>query len=348
MNELKATKPKRPMDPSNMNQDSAVLNGLLAMVNDPNITGAVVPKGENVRVPLRKIPEQPSPASMTTETLIEAASTMTGAVAGLMAASAPAAPESVSVPRNRNRIFFTGRLCSGKDNAAEAAGLQILGLADPLYFLVNRLFNLKVSATEGKDIPGVRATLQLLGQWGRGDYTDKSPATPARAVFLDFLRDRSRALNEAYPSVRWGDYGNSQDIWLNAAIRRADEMAISNPAAVAITNVRFENEYKRLTAEGWTHYHVMCSAKTWQQRLATKNMRIDNPALKDTSEQLAIALDNDVMRRLKMGTAGSGMLRVIWNDSEPAPSKRLHTVQSWIQSLNALPAVPSVPDISQE
>jgi hypothetical protein len=63
-------------------------------------------------------------------------------------------------------------------------------------------------------------------------------------------------------------------------------------------------------------------------------MRPNDPALTDVSEQLALALDRDVTQKCRPGSPDT-KLRVIWNDSEPCPSKRLYTLPQWVEQLSA-------------
>jgi hypothetical protein len=99
---------------------------------------------------------------------------------------------------------------------------------------------------------------------------------------------------------------------------------------VAVTNVRFENELKRLSQEGWIHFHVLASAATWAKRLAAVGLRPDSPEARDMSEQLARALDVDVTKRVSGGRGKK--LRVVWSDPEaPCPSRSFYTVEDFLR-----------------
>jgi hypothetical protein len=320
MKELSEPKLQRPMNPENMGGDAASLNNLLAMLNDPRITGAEVPKEEIAKAKI-KVPSKSCDLPPVT-------------------APVPAAPSPSPAPTALPaKIFFTGRMCSGKDFCAEQAGAKILGLADPIYKLVEQFFGIQVTSTENKNLPGIRELLQVLGQWGRRIITVKYPLTPARAMMTAFIRNNAPHWFETNCLlVDWGSYGTDPDIWLKSVVNRADAFLAENPAArVAITNVRFENEFKRLTEDGWTHYHVMCSPNTLATRQAAKGILAGSPVLTDESEKLAIFLDGDVGKKMKENKPG--LLRVIWNDNVPAPSKRLLTLAQWLQNvaINELP-----------
>lgn len=280
------------------------LNTLLAAMNNPNIPGMVMPTKEEMAAPTP--PPAPPPPELK--------------------------PLSSNVGTSRNLIFFTGRLKSGKDYIATAAGAKIFGFADPIYQLASHFFGVEVTSTSNKDLPGMRAALQLMGQWAKGVISDKYPVTPARALFVESVRRKAFSL-PATLLVDWASYGTNQTIWLDACMRRVAVYQEENPGArVAITNARFDFEVKALKDAGWRHFHVMCSTTTWKARLAESKMTPESPTVKDISEALAHAIDSDVVKRTSAQRAGS-RLAVIWNDNQPRISDRLHTLESFLQSL---------------
>lgn len=215
------------------------------------------------------------------------------------------------------RIFFTGQLGSGKDHAANEIGAAVFSFAEPMYALASYLFGVTVSATVGKDIPGVRESLQRLGQIGRGTVSPQYPWTPERAMVVDLIR---RVGPEVDQTVDWTGYGHNDSIWLDALLRRIDT---TQAPLSAVTNVRFANEFKRLTEAGFTHYHIMCSPATLALR---QGPSITSAAKNDVSESLALKLDADVTARLKQP---GKRLRVIWSDTVAPPSERLLTVEAF-------------------
>lgn len=334
MNELKNQTAVPLPKGDGLRSETANLNSLLGMLNNPEITGAVVPPEakEAVRVPthpnVRKVPAEAKTTSPDTPAPI-------------------AAPRAARSPITR--LFFTGGIGVGKDYVAAASGAQVIGFADPLYSLVGVLFpGVEVTATSGKDIPGVRELLQALGQWGRNIIDPKYPLTPARAMMTAFIKQMARA-NVFDPAlcVEWVTFGSNPDIWLDSLVERANRLDAGR--RVAATNVRFENEFKRLNSEGWTHYHVMCSPATRQDRLRKMNIQPGSPALVDTSERLAMALDADVMKKLR-SPANTNRLRVVWNDTAPPPSPRVYTVNQWLQeiAIGETPLPEETPTMSQE
>lgn len=304
------------MDRTLAGAEIAGLNSLVAMLNNPDITGAVVPKDAITKAPV------PSPA---TEMESHTEDTY---------ASSQHVPAPVATRGNSTRLFFTGKLRSGKDHAAKAVGAHIFGFAEPLYELASKLTGLEISSSKGKDLPGVRALLQAIGQWGRNEVNAQYPITPARILFVQMVRKK-------FPGYK--NFGENKNIWVENLLARLDvwaaELANQGKRA-AITNVRFDNEFKALIGEGWTHYHVMCSPTTWAKRLAEAKLTLQSPVVTDMSERLAAALDANVIKQISAQKNGP-MLRCIWNDDEvKPPSPRLHTLNSFLQTL-AISEAPS-------
>lgn len=320
---LKPQPLKRPLDKSVMGGDVAALNGLLGLLNNPAITGAVVPKGEQVTAPLDR-----KGATMIASDPAVAATSEAKQLA------TPMPPVIPATPRNTSKIFYTGLIGAGKDYIAEQTGAKLFGFADPIYHLAEYFFGIVVNSKKGKDIPGVRQFLQMAGQWGRAEISEQYPLTPARACFISMIRSLGEAARfDSRYEIEWSKFGSDTHLWINGVVKRATAYLEANPTSrVASTNVRFQPEFKALSGLGWTHYHVMCSPTTRQSRVKVLSD-------KDTSEALAVALNNDVMKRISAQPRGT-KLRVIWNDIASPPSPRLYTVPEFLQEI----AIASVPE----
>lgn len=218
------------------------------------------------------------------------------------------------------RIFFTGRIGVGKDFLASAIGATVFGFADPLYALAARLFGVPVSAdAASKSTPGIRETLQRIGQYGRGTVNAQYPLTLERALLVEYLRKLGPEVDTA---VAWDEFGSNPEIWLEACLRR---VADADPLLAVVTNVRFENEFRGLTTTGWVGYHVMASDATLVQR----GVKFVSTAANDVSEQLAIKLDKSALQAARQS---GNRLRVIWSDSAAIPSPRFMSV-GYFQSI---------------
>jgi hypothetical protein len=300
--DLKPQPLARKPDPNAGAAELLALRETVAFMNNPEISGAQVPAEakEEIRATLK------APSSLE-ESLMP--------------------PTDIVV---KPKLFFTGRIAAGKDFVAAAAGAKVYGFADPLYALAKHFFGIEVTAEENKDIPGMRVFLQTVGQWGRGTINASYPLSMTRALFVTAIRSlaASGAL-DGIPGVQWEDFGRKEDIWLDSALHRVGEES----GRVAITNVRFANEYNRLKEEDWQSWHVVCSTATWRKRLALKSLTPDSPQVKDTSEQLAISIDRDALMQIR---STGKKLRCIWNDPDVmSPSPRFFSVAEFVQLCRA-------------
>lgn len=339
--DLKPAELKKPLDKALMGGDVAGLNALLGFLNNPAVTGAQVPQGVNVKA---------TPLDRTGATI----PSTDPAIAGAPTPAArprpvprpiqqPAGPRELK-PITATRFAFTGRLKAGKDHAAAAIGAKIFGFADPLYYLLDYFFGTQASTNpKDKDLPGARSFLQTIGQWGWGANDANYPFTPARAVFTQMIRALGRSeLLAADLQVDWESFGLDKEIWVKAALKRIDAFAEINPGhRIGIVNCRFEHEFNPLREAGFAHWHVMCSPKTWEKRLAAAGLTTKSPEVSNLSEKLAAGLDADVIK--KISNRAGGMLHVIWNDPEvPCPSPRLYTLPEFLQCVSAESVQPSI------
>lgn len=315
------------------NAEAGTLRGLTALINNPEF-GEGVEDGNNGKfsAPSVDITEAtalhkdsfktftvPGPVPDIDEGTIPVPDPMPRTDAPLKRAVAPVKGPAVVFP---NHIFTTGRLKAGKDHFLNSIGCKIHGLAEPLYELQRVFFG-----SDDKSAPGAREFLQVVGQWGRGTVNEKYPLSVSRATFTTMVRAMGPGglISRAH-KVKWENYGKDDNIWLDALIARIEaEAGIVNPR-IGVSNVRFKNEFDRLTQIGFIHFHVMCSAKTWAARLAKDKKTPQSPSVNDISEQMAIGFDQSAMQQIKSKPTGP-KLRVIWNDREaPAPSPRFITL----------------------
>lgn len=292
------------------------------MINNPLVSGAGLPEGE--KAAMRHVLEGVS-AALPPGCSPPPVPPKHGPVA-VPKPIARATPTDNNVPPAAQRIFLTGRLGVGKDYTAMAAGFPIVGFADPIYALATHFFGVKVTSTEGKDLPGMRIFLQAVGQWGRGEVNDQYPYSPVRALFVTMIRSM-HAAGVLPEGVDWSKFGVSENFWVDCLLERAKDIP-----RVAVTNCRFRNEFERLKSDGWQHYHCICSPQTWAKRLATKKLTSTSPAVNDFSEKLAQGLDASVVQLLSKQKTGP-KLRVIWNDpGVQIPSQRLLSLDEFLQS----------------
>lgn len=321
-NGLKGSQLKRPMDKDLMGTDTASLNALCAFLNNPAVTGAEVPKGESTKVIVETTPTDISGATM-----IASDPATTGGPVTVMPEAAPVPP----APQNFSRLFFTGRLGVGKDHMAGLIGAEVHGLSEPLYAMASYFFGIQVDANTNKELPGIREFLQKVGMWGRRHIANDYPLSPERAVFIDTIQRIGADAFDSKLGVSWHHYGTDENLWLDAAIVR---MALSEAPRQAVTNVRFANEFKRMSEQGFINWHVMTTPAELQSRQAKRGVKPGEASLKDVSEALADALDRQVVKTVSAQKNGP-MLRVIWNSNTPPPSPRLWTVAQFVGAANA-------------
>jgi hypothetical protein len=324
---------KRPMDKSALGNDVAALNNLCAFLNSPLM--ATTQEGEGA-APLSAppIPEGPTnlAAALHSTLPVESPSPAPASPVKQGAVARPlplpvVAPTTIDI----RHAFYTGRICSGKDYVAGLTGAHIEGFARPLYSLATFFFGVPMDNLTNKDLPGMREFLQRAGQWGRGLVDAQHPYTTERAIFITAVRSLAASgLLEKSLGVDWEQFGRNENIWLDAALSRV----AAETGRVAITNVRFGNEFKKLTEVGYSNWHVMTTPKEWQARLAARKIEPNDPVLKDTSEQLAASLDTQVVKTISKQKNGA-KLRVIWNSDTPPPSPRLWTVAEFLKSANS-------------
>jgi len=214
-------------------------------------------------------------------------------------------------------------MCSGKDYVAIKAGYECVSIAEPLYRLASFYLG-----TKDKKIPEVRAFMQALGAWGRGEAGPESAGGHSREKVFSDVRN-SGAKMTGLDAVDWENFGTKKTFWLNSAADVAEKLAKSG-IKVAITNARFPEELTELKKRGFRHIHIMCTEVARMNRTG----REYNPAIdEDTTERMAINLNELVIS--KGGKAVEGGT-VIWNDHEPIPYKDLVSTQSFVQMDAAL------------
>lgn len=311
--------------------DLNAVKGMVDMMNDPFIND---PNFDITKQPRRSV-APPSEVSPPTPPSVDIAAPTT---AQIMAANPnPSTQEvlnRVSLFKGR-KIAYTGRLAAGKDYVAARTGATLLGFADPMYAVASYFFGVEVTATQNKDLPGMRQFLQILGQWGKNIINEQYPLTPARACFVTMMRSLGAMAKFEGFEVNWDDYGKSNSLWTDALVRRAEKIEAAGTAdtKLGVTNVRFQVEYDALVKTGgWTHFHIMCSPQTWAKRLASKKLTPQSKELNDISEQMTIAMDKSVMDALRK--PGGAKIRCVWNDDEvKPPSPRLFTVAEFLNEL---------------
>jgi hypothetical protein len=144
MQELTDTKLARPMDPTGLSNDHAVLRNLLDTLNNPAITGAQPPVTPKAKRPSCSVPS-PLPVSE------------------------PAPPP----PQKTMRIAFTGYSRAGKSWLAEKLGAKTLEFSEPAVAMI----------TPFVKVPPPELIGEIMA-WGDGYVSPKYPMTAARIAIM--------------------------------------------------------------------------------------------------------------------------------------------------------------------
>lgn len=294
---------------------------LLGLLNNPAITGAELPTGDDEATPLPPDPIFESPLAQA----VAAAAPKSFAAAAKMMQQSPS-PKKPLMPR----VFTTGRMKVGKDFLLAGAGFDILGFADPLYQLAHYFFG-----EHPKDV--TRNFLQTCGQWGRGEVSAAYPLTAERATFISMVRSLGgcKAFDNFNSEVDFDRFGLDKDIWIAALLRRAEKYAHAH-AQLGVSNCRFQNEFDLLKPAGFTHFHVMCSPASWLIRLKKAGIDPNSALAKDVSEKQAMDFDASVYKTIARQRTGP-KLRVVWcDDVVRPPSNRLLTISEFKREVGIL------------
>lgn len=309
MEDLKAVKPARAMDRNAMANDGATLRALVAQLNNPELTGAVVESAPAAPAPSfpndlpTTTPPQQTPLAQT-----PSAATVATPQTASPAASTPAPSVAAVPPKVAQRLLMTGKFSA---NVAKDVG-QLVSIASPVIELARALMgNLIWEASEAnggvKETPGATAFLASLKAFGASEYNAAYPLTVARAVFVKMIQ--SLATTKSLPEgIDWSKFGTGDGFWVDSAVIMAKAIA-EDGGRVTVTGITSKEELSYFLALGFSHWHVMAGPQP-------------------TSDPLTQALDNSVTEQISKQRNGP-KLRCIWASKAPAPSNRLWTVDEF-------------------
>lgn len=218
----------------------------------------------------------------------------------------PEAPQETAAPATGGplRLVFTGVSGSGKSTLAKQLGLQEIQIQDSIHDLYQRYF------------PGAEPPVDFVNTllvWGEGVVDPKTPVTPARMLFIDFIR--SMLVPRGY-NFLFGQRG----FWQKLLIAQANR--IEGPAVV--TTCTTKELLAELVSQGFAHFHVACSNQT----MATRKRR------QGANDSLANSFTQGILREISLRPQGA-TLPLVWFDTVPAPSPRFLTLETARQVLLA-------------
>ena len=203
------------------------------------------------------------------------------------------------------RISLSGKMYAGKDYVAKQLNAQILGFADPIYELAESLIG-----SRDKSIPGVRRTLQELGQWGRNVVNEQYPLSFIRHTVTHRIRETGAYLAPTFRFCNWRKYGTCDSFWTDIFVERFTHLPKLN-LFYATTNVRFKIEEQVVRNLGFEHFLVACSEDTRRARMAKTGELYRPETASDISEEYAANAYETFPDH-----------RIVWNDDQPIPAGR--------------------------
>lgn len=257
------------------------IDGATTTLEDP-IFGSPIPKAAGQVVQKSEVTEA------------TAASSPAGAIQQVAAQQ----PAPVAEPVNLSRIFFTGRSGAGKSYLAGLLGAAEFCIQDPILRMLSEEFGDGLKGQYPADF------VNLVIMWGEGFVSDKVPITATRFLFSSKARNL------------FGEDFGKPGFWT----RRMLDAALEHDGQSVITTVTEEKQATALKEAGFTHYHIMCSNPTLQQRAKRKG----------ANDNLANALDAQVLKAISMQRDGA-KLKAIWCDTvAPTLSARLYDIGGFL------------------
>ena len=260
--------------------DARALRELCGTLNNPLITGAQVPAEERAAIEKMLTSQTPlvpnSPESMSTVPDAAPASNQ-----------GPPTP-ALTVKQPLEKVFLTGR-AGGADEVARQTGAYVVNLRT----LIERQL---------RDTFGTVPTPALVKEfqaWSTGIISPQYPQTLPRILLEALLR-------KTFPTFGQPDY------WINLVVEQATKAG----GRVVVTGIDSIANFKALQQAGFSHYHVMLS-----------NITAQNKTL--SPDPLSDALDNDVIKKISFQKQGS-RLHVVWNDNQPSPSSRFYALAEFL------------------
>lgn len=315
-----------------MGNDAAVLRNLCGTLNNPDLTGAVVPPEEKITqisapMPLLQPANPPMPLAAAVKWGVDQAAkvlkenTLSGPPIVPLTpqqkreekvATATPLPQPVITHTPAKRILFTGHPLTGKSWLAAQIKARVFEFSDPIYALAAAAFG-KI-----EDMKLLAGFLQEITAWGEGIITPAYPLTAARAMFCDSIHEAGEDGDNlmGVPVSTFGTPG----FWAASLLARVAHFQESDSTTVAVTDIQTPEQYKALRDAGFRPYHVACHNNTRAKRGAAVN---------DFS-RVAAMIEQDITRKLSKEPSGT-KLWCVWNDTEnAAPSNRLLSLQEFL------------------
>lgn len=324
---------KKPMDRALMGNDLAALRQVCGMLNNPAITGAVVPPEEKtsaITAPTPVIEAQRKQEDKRAAAALQANSL--GGDMPLMpltphqkkeakpvmprVTQTQTTPVQVTSHDAVNKLFFTGHPFAGKSWLADQLHARVFEFADPIYAIAANAFG------SIEDVSLLAPFVNEIYAWGEGLISNDYPLSPVRAMFCDWIKESGEE-GDALMGVPVSQFGTS-GYWAACLLSRVERF-LRVPEAitttrVVVTGVNTPEQYKFLRDSGFRPYHVACHNTTRASRGATT----------ESFNRVAAMVEQDITAKLSREKTGSKFW-CIWNDTQqPMPSQRLLSLQEFL------------------
>ena len=309
MDDLKTTL-QRPLDRANMSNDTASLRALVGLLNNHEVTGAVVPAEEKNAVsnpPLNPPAAAPIPLTPPASLIGTPVKAKTLPNSGFVPGIGPGVAASL-IP---NRIFFTGNSKVGKSWLAAQMGARVFEFDDPIDSMAASAFG---DVQEPALLNQFRAEIRA---WGDGIVTNNHPLTAARAFFIEWIR----GCNAKFFGCSLQEFG-TPGFWAKSLIARVTAFQTEFPKErVVVTDVLLPDQYHALLPT-FRAYHVTCNPLT---RSSRGGGALTNP--------VADAVGRDLTQKISQSPTGSKLWCVWCDEKYPSPSARVLTVPEFLGQL---------------
>lgn len=304
MNELKDTTLARPLDRNAMNNDVATLLNLVGILNNTEITGAVVPPEETPMVREEAKAAKRAAAQAEAEVL-KATLEVTHQQQPPKVAQEPAT-NTFALPPGTKRIFFTGAPKAGKSWLAAQMGVRAFELDDPIRAMARDSFG------DCREEDYVEFANEVFA-WGEGIVNSKRPLTAARAAFVSSFRQTG---DSSIPFQEFGLAG----FWAKALLARVARFQGEFPnELVVVTDIGTVDQYKALREQGFIAIHVTCNNITRSGRGGTGFM-----------PSLVTSIERDITQKISQQPRGAKLWCVWCDDKYPLPSARMLTTAEFL------------------
>ena len=300
---------KRKMDPNAMGNDAAQLRALTAMMNNPALTGAVVPPEEAANIkPAPLMPVKPAATCSAPACVERPAGPGESPDAPRLKAPGVKPAAVAGLPR---KLFFTGFPRVGKSWLGDQLSARVFEFDDPIFSLATDCFG---PVRNPKDLE--RFVLEVRA-WGDGSVSERYPLTAARAMFVEYIRAAGAARDKLF-GIPVQDYGTA-GFWNKCLIARVTRFEQDFPKhLVVVTEVTAPDQYAALREAGFRPYHVACNP-------LTRSSRGGAPLVGTIAE----SIERDITQKISQQPQG-GKMWAVWNDQQyPPPSSRFLSVQEF-------------------